>query len=53
MKKAQLRAKQQDHTLPSHLITNYHWSQLWNLERFGSLNVSLVEVNALVLTESE
>jgi hypothetical protein len=40
-------------TLSQVTITNDHWSQLWNLERFGSLNVSLVEVNALVLNESE
>jgi hypothetical protein len=60
MEKARLRAKQQEqyerntksHSLKS-LITNDHWSQLWNLEIYESLNVSLVEVNAPVLNESE
>jgi hypothetical protein len=47
-----IRKDTKSHSLKS-LITNDHYSQVWNLERFGSLNVSLVEVNALVLNESE
>jgi hypothetical protein len=51
-KQQEQQMKHESHSLKS-LITNDHLSQLWNLERFEALNVSLVEVNALVLNESE
>jgi hypothetical protein len=40
--------KHESHSLKS-LITNYHLSQLWNLERLEALNESWNRLLALVL----